>query len=203
MPFAATLVSVENAITGTLRLRATWPTKLTDCANSGPIMIWAPWSSTCWAASCAAWAVPPSSFTNSWMFGLLKSAIAMSAALRIDWPARPALPGADSGRIRPALTWPAPMVVSGGVCGLCGGESGDRYWEFCEQPASNAPALASMPAIERRRVGRCCLELAANAPGAGTCKCADADTAVFSPRRPTRVDAMQRQRQSDILGANG
>ena len=87
------------------------------------------------------------------MLGLLNSAIANSAALRIDWPARPALPGADKGRIRPTLTWPVPMVAPGGACELCGAGVVDRYCEFPEQPVNSAPAAASKPAIERRRVG--------------------------------------------------
>src|SRR3984957_3451187 len=45
------------------------------------------------------------------MFGLLNSASASSAALRIDWPASPALPGADSGNSNPTLIWPLPMAV--------------------------------------------------------------------------------------------
>ena len=68
------------------------------------------------------------------MFGLLNSATAISAALRIDWPASPALPGADNGRIRPALTCPVPMVAPGGACALCGAGVVDKYWEFPEQP---------------------------------------------------------------------
>ncbi len=87
------------------------------------------------------------------MFGLLNSATAISAALRIDWPASPALPGADNGRIRPALTWPVPMVAPGGACALCGAGVVDKYCEFPEQSVSSAPAVASKPAIERRRVG--------------------------------------------------
>ena len=55
---------------------------------------------------CAPCGVPPSSFTSSWMFGLLNSASAISAAFFIDCAATPALPCADSGRIRPTLTWP-------------------------------------------------------------------------------------------------
>ena len=36
--------------------------------------------------------------------------------VRIDCPATPALPPADSGRLRPALTSPVPMVATGGPC---------------------------------------------------------------------------------------
>src|SRR5580692_7145040 len=88
------------------------------------------------------------------MFGALNSAIAISAALRMACPATPALPGADSGRRSPALTWPVPMVAPGGACPLSGGGVDDRYCEFCEQPATRTPAEASSPAIERRRVGK-------------------------------------------------
>ena len=108
MPRPATLASVENAITGILRTRATCPTALTDCANSGPMIISAPSEIACWAPFCAPCGVPPSSFTSSWMFGLLNSASAISAAFFIDCAATPALPCADSGRTRPTRTWPSP-----------------------------------------------------------------------------------------------
>jgi len=39
----------------------------------------------------------------------------------MDWPATPALPVADSGRIRPALTSPVPMVAPGGAGAPWGG----------------------------------------------------------------------------------
>ena len=45
------------------------------------------------------------------------------------------------------------MVAPGGACALCGAGVVDRYCEFPEQPVSSAPAVASKPAIERRRVG--------------------------------------------------
>src|SRR5215470_14777120 len=106
------------------------------------------------------------------MFGLLNSAIAISAALRMAPPATPALPAADSGRMSPALTWPVPMVAASGVCGDCGGVE-DRYCEVCEQPARNAPALPKRPATARRRVGQ----------PAETCNCAD--TAVLPTAAPS------------------
>ncbi len=85
---------------------------LTDCANSGPRMISAPSSSACCAACCAPGALPPSSFTRSWMSGLLNSASAISAALRIDCAAtRRHCRCADSGRMSATLTWPAPMLL--------------------------------------------------------------------------------------------
>ena len=95
-------------------------------------------------------AVPPSSFTRSWMSGALNSASAISAALRIDCAATPALPRADSGRIRPTLTWPVPIVAPGGACALCGGGDGDvnelSRLELPEQPANSALAGAASPA---------------------------------------------------------
>ena len=45
-------------------------------------------------------AVPPSSLTRSWMSGLLNSASAISAALRMDCAATPGIAGADSGRMQ-------------------------------------------------------------------------------------------------------
>ncbi len=53
------------------------------------------------------------------MFGFWNSASAISAALRIDCAARPALPAADSGRISPTLTCPVPTD-----CGCCCGPAG-------------------------------------------------------------------------------
>src|SRR3974390_276357 len=107
------------------------------------------------------------------MFGLLNSAIAISAALRMAWPATPALPAADSGRMNPALTWPVPMDAASGVCGDCGGVE-DRYWEVCEQPANNAPAVLSRLATVWRRVGQ--------PAEPETCNCAD--PAVLPPAAP-------------------
>ena len=75
------------------------------------------------------------------MFGLLNSASAISAAFFIDCAAMPALPAADSGRIRPTLIWPVPIDVpccaaaDGG--GLLLNTSG-----MPEQPASSASAPA-------------------------------------------------------------
>ena len=188
-------------MTGMLRARATWPTTLTDCANSGPRMISAPSSSACWAPSRAASAVPPSSFTRSVILGALNSAIAISAALRIDCPAMPALPPADSGRMRPALTSPVPIVAPGGACALCGGGDGEvkelSRLELPEQPANSVPAVVSKPCRARRRDDR------TTDAWRGIC----ADTAVLphgSLRRRPRLKCPRRieQRQSVILGAN-
>ena len=92
------------------------------------------------------------------MLGALNSAIAISAALRIDCPAMPALPPADSGRMRPALTSPVPIVAPGGACALCGGGDGEvnelSRLELPEQPANSAPAVVSKPCRARRRDDR-------------------------------------------------
>ena len=53
------------------------------------------------------------------MFGFWNSASAISAAFFIDCAATPALPAADSGRIRPTLTCPLPTA-----CGCCAGPAG-------------------------------------------------------------------------------
>jgi hypothetical protein len=53
------------------------------------------------------------------MSGLLNSASAISAALRIDSAVPPALPCADSGRISATFTWPAPTAL-----GCAGGGGG-------------------------------------------------------------------------------
>src|SRR5262249_60652642 len=61
--------------------------------------------------------LPPSSLIRSCSSVPLTSASASSAALRIEVPAAPALPLAESGRMSPALTWPVPMLPppSGGL----------------------------------------------------------------------------------------
>ena len=139
------------------RARAARPAP-TVRANSGPRMISAPSSSACWAACCAPGALPPSSFTSSWMSGLLNSASAISAALRIDCAATAALPLADSGRIRPTLTLPSPILLVD--CAGAGRlrEPGMRSptEKLPEQPASRtADASGGEPcgAWSRRRRG--------------------------------------------------
>src|ERR1700733_6620572 len=127
---------------------------LTDCANNGPRISSAPSSSACCAASLAPSAEPPSSFTRSWIFGELNSANAISAALRIAWPATPALPPAESGRMSAMRTWPVPSVDSGtgGPAGAGGDDESDGSEEKPEHPPSTAPVAASRPASQRRRV---------------------------------------------------
>src|SRR5262249_958499 len=136
-PRVATLASVENAITGTLRPRATCPTGVTVSANKGPRIISAPSSTACCAAFCADCALPASSLASSWMSGLLNSARAISAALRMDWAAIAALPAPESGRTSAALTCPVPMLVDGWE-GAPDGELGRRSprEKLPEQPAS-------------------------------------------------------------------
>src|ERR1700749_3652042 len=91
------------------------------------------------------------------MFGALNSASAISAALRIAWPATPAFPPADSGRMSAIRTWPVPSVVSGtgGPAGASGvdGES-DGNEEKPPHPLTDAPVAAIRPASRRRRVNR-------------------------------------------------
>ena len=82
-------------------------------------MISAPSSSACCVPCWAPCGLPPSSLIRSWMLGFWNSASAISAAFFIDWAATPALPAADSGRIRPTLTPPLPTA-----CGSWGGPAG-------------------------------------------------------------------------------
>ena len=99
-------------------------------------MISAPSSSACcvpWLAPCG---LPPSSLIRSWMLGFWNSASAISAAFFIDCAATPALPAADSGRIRPTLTWPVPTA-----CGCCGGPAG---------PASRAERIGKLASSDAR-----------------------------------------------------
>src|SRR5215470_2893163 len=147
MPRAATLASVENAITGTPRARAARPTGPTVSANSGPKMISAPSSSAC----CAPGAPPPSSVTRSWRSGLLNSASAISAALRMDCAATAALPLADNGRIRPALTFPSPILAAGWD-GAPGEEP--KSGRFPEQPANKMMDASAAHHGDEARAGR-------------------------------------------------
>src|SRR5262247_1183402 len=121
MPRAATLASVENAITGTPRARAARPTGPTVSANSGPKMISAP------------------------------SASAISAALRMDCAATAALPLADNGRIRPALTFPSPIWLAAGD-GAPGEEP--KSGKFPEQPASRTMDASAAHHGKEARAGR-------------------------------------------------
>src|ERR1700720_2822798 len=164
MPRAATLASVENAITGTPRPRAARPTGATVSENSGPKMISAPSSSACCAACCAPGALPPSSLTRSWRSGLLNSASAISAALRMDWAATAALPLADNGRIRPALTLPSPILLDG-----CDGAPGEepKSGRFPEQPASTTMDASAAHHGEKARTGRAPRDLSPPNMGSG------------------------------------
>src|ERR1700710_214880 len=85
------------------------------------------------------------------MFGFWNSASAISAAFFIDCAATPALPAADSGRIRPTLTWPLP-TDSGCCCGPAGPASGgdelnglENWLSDCctpaQAPSSGAPRM--------------------------------------------------------------
>src|SRR6478736_9111310 len=114
-------------------------------------MISAPSSRACCAACCAPGALPPSSFTSSWRSGLLNSASAISAALRMDCAATVALPLADNGRIRPALTLPSPILVVG-CCGAPGEEA--KSGRFLEQLASKPIDASAASHAEQARAGR-------------------------------------------------
>src|SRR5262249_6448333 len=157
-PRAAALASVENATTGTPRERAARATGATVSANSGPRMISAPSSSACCAACWAPGTLPASSFTNSWRSGLLKSASAISAALRMDCAATPALPLADNGTIRAALTAPSPIWVVGG--------------EGAPDEEARSGRLPEQPASKR---------IDASAASAGEAACAGHDPRTCSP----------------------
>ena len=144
-------------MTGTLRARATCPTGVTVSANSGPRMISAPSSSACCAACCAPGARPPSSLIRSWRSGLLNSASAISAALRMDCAATPAFPLPDSGKMRPTFTWPVPMLLVGCDGGV-GEEFGNRSpsEKLPEQPASSTAHPAKMSDRQARERGEAC-----------------------------------------------
>src|SRR5262249_47977794 len=122
--------------------------------------------------------VPAPSLTRGAMLGLLNSAIGISAALRMAWPATPALPGADSGRMSPAFTWPPPIVALCGAWAPCGGDADDSDCKLCEQPATSVPAVASRPAVARRRVGK----------AAESLTCTSADTAVLPTAAPSAIN---------------
>src|SRR6185369_841442 len=162
----------------------------------------APSSSACWAPCRAASVLPASSLTSSWTFGALNSASAISAALRIAWPASPALPPAEIGRMSAAFTSPTPTVPAGappgappggGASVVCGG-GGDVDWKKLElpvQPARNTPAVAIRPASERRRDSK--------AADGRTGNCAG--TAVLLTAASASLPIGRRQ--SVILAANG
>src|SRR3954451_16816325 len=133
-------------MTGMPLARATCAVAGTEGANNGPRMISAPSSSACCAPCCAPCGLPPSSLNSSWMLGFWNSASAISAALRIDCAATPALPAADSGRMTPTLTCPVPATCGG--CGAPEGPDDDvpnglvKWLRLAEQaPSSGAPKI--------------------------------------------------------------
>src|SRR6478752_5751573 len=145
------LESVENAMTETPRLRVCCAVEGTETANSGPRMISAPSASACWVPWLAPCGLPPSSLIRSWTFGFWNSASAISAAFFIDCAATPALPAAESGRIRPTLTCPVP-TDSGCCCGPAGPASGcdepnglENWLKLCctleQAPSSGTPRM--------------------------------------------------------------
>ncbi len=89
------------------------------------------------------------------MFGLLNSAIASSAALRMDWPARPALPAADNGSTSATLTWPVPMVAAGPAWGGGALELLKRSPGEKPPPPQADKSAAAAPTNRTRRAWRC------------------------------------------------
>src|SRR5581483_816743 len=90
------------------------------------------------------------------MFGLLNSASAMSAAFFIDCAATPALPPADSGRIKPTLTCPLPSVAAG--CGAVAGADCQGMLNSPSEPPEQAPSRPAMhpnPAASKTRRDGC------------------------------------------------
>src|ERR1700747_2336796 len=151
--------SVEKAMQEMLRLRVACAAAGTEAANKGPRMISAPSSTACCVPCPAPWGLPASSLIRSWMFGFWNSASAISAAFFIEVAATPALPDADSGRIRPTLTWPLPATIgcwvgpAGAAAGCCCEENGlENELRLCCTPAqalsSGVPRIS--PSAARR-----------------------------------------------------
>ena len=100
-------------------------------------------------------ALPPSSLIRSWMLGFWNSASAISAAFFIDCAATPALPEADSGRIRPTLTCPVP-TASGCCCGPGGpGRPGTSRTGWRCRRRRRAAARRGRAAAGRRASAKC------------------------------------------------
>src|ERR1700719_1992081 len=89
------------------------------------------------------------------MLGFWNSASAISAAFFIDGAATPALPAADSGRIKPTLTPPLPTA-----CGCCCGPAGPgepnelRLCCTLEHAASRGAPRTRPSAVRRVAPGR-------------------------------------------------
>src|SRR5260370_25214054 len=79
------------------------------------------------------------------MFGLLNLASAFSAAFFIDWAASPALPAADSGRMRATFICPVPSDWLG-CAGPGGGALLPPLLKLNRSPAENPEHPASRPA---------------------------------------------------------
>ena len=86
------------------------------------------------------------------MLGPLNSAIAMSAALTIAWPAAPGLPGADIGRISP--TWTSRCGASGAAPAGAAGAEDMGQWVRPRQNRSESARTSGQQARRRQPAGR-------------------------------------------------
>src|ERR1700716_942776 len=117
-------------------------------------MISAPSSSACCVPCCAPCGLPASSLIRSWLLGFWNSASAISAAFFIDCAATPALPAADSGRIKPTLTCPLPTACgcSAGPAPGCEPNGLENELRLCcmpeQAPSKGAPRIN--PSADRR-----------------------------------------------------
>ena len=158
----------------------------TECANSGPRMISAPSASACCAACCAPRGVPPSSFTRSWMFGLLNSASAISAAFFIDCATDAGVAAGRQRQDQRDLDLPGADRASAAAAAL-------RRRRSCAVEQSEVPEqAASTPAAASRRAAAA----QARADAAAAIGPAGPGPWTISPRRRS-----QRRRQSTL--ANG
>src|SRR5580704_12768793 len=84
------------------------------------------------------------------MLAPLNSASAISAALRMDWPAIPALPPADRGRTTATLTAPAPSGAATDAGAAAGASSpGELLPSRLEAPPQPASKAATAKAAAR------------------------------------------------------
>src|SRR5262249_41848527 len=128
-------------------------------------------------------------------------ASAISAALRMDCAATAALPLADNGRIRPALTLPSPILLEG-CDGALGAEP--KSGRLLEQPANKAMDASATHHGEEARAGREPRDLSPPKWGRGP-----RDDAKKCRRQPTRaigilwVDGKQNKKKNDFFPPPG